>query len=70
MKTCLLEQMVLLKATLASSINRIAIVVLSFLMPIKGILLTIGLSILADTIVGIWKSKKLNIKITSRRLSQ
>ena len=70
MKTCLLEQMVLLKATLASSLNRIAIVILSFLMPIKGILLTIGISIFLDTVVGIWKSKKLNIKITSRRLSQ
>jgi hypothetical protein len=62
--------MVLLKATLASSLNRIAIVILSFLMPIKGILLTIGISIFLDTVVGIWKSKKLNIKITSRRLSQ
>jgi hypothetical protein len=39
-------------------------------MPIKGILLTIGISIFLDTVVGIWKSKKLNIKITSRRLSQ
>jgi hypothetical protein len=39
-------------------------------MPIKGILLTIGLAIFADTVVGIWKSKKLNIKITSRKLSQ
>lgn len=39
-------------------------------MPIKGILLTIGISIFADTVVGIWKSKKLKIPVTSRRLSQ
>ena len=70
MKSCLLEQMILLKTALASSLDRIAIVILSFLMPINGILLTIGVSIFLDTVVGIWKSKKQNIKITSRKLSQ
>jgi hypothetical protein len=70
MKSCLLEQMILLKTALASSLDRIAIVILSFLMPINGILLTIGISIFLDTVVGIWKSKKQNIKITSRKLSQ
>lgn len=43
--------------------------VIAFLLPIKGILLAVGFSILADTIIGIYKSKKLNQKITSRRLS-
>ena len=70
MKNCLIEQSILLKTTLASSLNRIAIVILSFLMPIKGILLTIGISIFADTVVGIWKAKKLKIAVTSRKLSQ
>lgn len=70
MRNCLIEQSILLKTTLASSLNRIAIVVLSFLMPIKGILLTIALSIFADTVVGLWKAKKLKTPITSRRLSQ
>ena len=70
MKSCLLEQMILLKTALTSSLDRIAIVILSFLMPINGILLTIGISIFLDTVVGIWKSKKQNIKITSRKLSQ
>lgn len=70
MRNCLIEQSILLKTTLASSLNRITIVVLSFLMPIKGILLTIAVSIFADTVVGLWKAKKLKTPITSRRLSQ
>lgn len=38
--------------------------------PITGIMVTVGLAIIADTLTGIWKSKKLGIKITSRKLSQ
>jgi hypothetical protein len=41
----------------------------SFFLPISGILFLIGFSILVDTITGIWKSKKLGIPITSRKLS-
>jgi hypothetical protein len=44
-------------------------VVIGLLSPIKYILLLVGLSILADTIFGVYAAKKTGKKITSRRLS-
>ena len=44
-------------------------VVGAFFLPISGILFLIGFAILLDTLTGIWKSKKLGIPITSRKLS-
>jgi hypothetical protein len=41
----------------------------AFFLPISGILFLIGFSIFIDTLTGIWKSKKLGIAITSRKLS-
>lgn len=41
----------------------------AFFLPISGILFLIGFAILVDTLTGIWKAKKLKIKITSRKLS-
>jgi hypothetical protein len=41
----------------------------AFFLPISGILFLIGFAIVVDTITGIWKAKKLKIKITSRKLS-
>lgn len=41
----------------------------AFFLPISGILFLIGFAIVLDTITGIWKSKKLKIPITSRKLS-
>ena len=41
----------------------------AFFLPISGILFLIGFAIFIDTLTGIWKSKKLNIPITSRKLS-
>jgi hypothetical protein len=38
-------------------------------MPISGLLFLVGFVIILDTITGIWKSYKNNIKITSRGLS-
>lgn len=38
--------------------------------PISGILMTIAICITADTIIGIWKARKLKQPITSRKLSQ
>lgn len=43
---------------------------LAFLAPIQGILLTVAFCILTDTVIGIWKAKKLNEKVTSRGLSR
>ena len=44
-------------------------IVSSFFKPIYGILILIFFCILFDTITGIWKAKKTNTAVTSRRLS-
>jgi hypothetical protein len=44
-------------------------VVGAFFLPISGILFLIGFAIVLDTITGLWKARKLKIKITSRKLS-
>jgi len=44
-------------------------IVSSFFMPISGILILIGLSVILDTLTGVWKARKLKTKITSRKLS-
>jgi Zn-dependent protease with chaperone function len=67
---CMLEQWKILALALKSSATRVTMIVTAFLAPISGILLTVGICILADTMVGIWKAKKLKEKITSRKLSQ
>lgn len=41
----------------------------AFFLPITGILFLIGFAIVIDTLTGIWKAKKLNIPITSRKIS-
>ena len=43
--------------------------ILAFFAPVKGILITVGLFILADTISGIWKARRNGERITSRGLS-
>jgi hypothetical protein len=64
------EQLGLLALALQNSTTRILMIVSAFLAPIFGILITVGLAILADTVMGIWRAKKLGEKITSRKLSQ
>lgn len=54
---------------ITNHIANILAIILAFLAPIAPLILTVGLFILADTIVGIWKAKKINDKITSRKLS-
>lgn len=54
---------------LQDGILSMLIVAWTWLAPIQGILISIGLLILADTVLGLWKSKKLKTKITSRGLS-
>jgi len=44
-------------------------IVSSFFMPICGILVLIFSAVLLDTITGIWKAKKTNQSVTSRKLS-
>lgn len=66
---CLAEQYGYLMIALKSSVTRIMMIIAAFLAPIQGIMITVGICILADTIMGIWKAKKLKEKVTSRRLS-
>lgn len=50
-------------------LTSVLIPVISFLSPIWLIMLAVGAFILLDTIVGIWRSKKLGIKLTSKKFN-
>ena len=63
-----LQLSILLSSIQKSSLQLLA-VVSTFFLPITGILFLIGFAIVVDTITGIWKSKKLGVPITSRKLS-
>jgi len=62
-------QLAILLSSIQKYIIQLLAVVSAFFLPISGILFLIGFAILVDTITGIWKAKKLKIKITSRALS-
>jgi hypothetical protein len=62
-------QLAILLTTIQKSIIQLLTVVGAFFLPISGILFLIGFAIILDTLTGIWKSKKLKIPITSRKLS-
>jgi len=62
-------QLAILLTTIQKSIIQLLTVVGAFFLPISGILFLICFAIILDTLTGIWKSKKLNIPITSRKLS-
>lgn len=62
-------QLAILLGTIKQSITQLLTVIGAFFLPISGILFLIGFAIVVDTITGIWKAKKLKIKITSRKLS-
>jgi hypothetical protein len=62
-------QLAILLATIKQYIIQLLAVIGAFFLPISGILFLIGFAIVIDTLTGIWKSKKLGIPITSRKLS-
>lgn len=62
-------QLAILISSIQKYIIQLFAVVGSFFLPISGILFLIGFAIFVDTLTGIWKSKKLGIPITSRKLS-
>ena len=66
----ILEQLIYLKLALKSSSTRLFMIVSAFLAPITGIMITVAVCIAADTVMGIWKAKKLKQEVTSRKLSQ
>ena len=62
-------QLSILVSSIQKSSLQLLAVISTFFLPITGILFLIGFSIVIDTITGIWKSKKLGVPITSRKLS-
>lgn len=62
-------QLYILLANIRLSFTKLLAVVGAFFLPISGILFLVGFAILVDTLTGLWKAKKLKIKITSRKLS-
>jgi len=62
-------QLYILLANIRLSFMKLLAVVGAFFLPISGILFLVGFAIFVDTLTGLWKSKKLKIKITSRKLS-
>ena len=62
-------QLAILVSSIQKSSLQLLAVISTFFLPITGILFLIGFAIVIDTVTGIWKSKKLGIPITSRKLS-
>ena len=62
-------QLLLLTTKLQTYAIQLMAIVSSFFLPISGILILIGVSVILDTITGVWKSYKLKTKVTSRKLS-
>jgi len=63
------NELLLLITKLNNYSMQLLAIVSSFFMPISGILILIGLSVILDTLTGVWKSRKLKTPITSRKLS-
>lgn len=51
-------------------LDKILPALLAFFLPIAGILIAVGGFIILDTIIGVWKAKKLKEKVTSKKLSK
>lgn len=70
MRLDLKEQMECLMQAIQSNVFKLMAVLAALFAPITGILATVALCIFFDTVIGIWKAKKLGEKISSRKLSQ
>jgi hypothetical protein len=62
-------QVIILLTKIQTYSTKLMALILSFFLPIFGILILIAASVILDTITGIWKSRKLKQPITSRKLS-
>ena len=62
-------QLLLLTTKLQTYSMQLFAIVSSFFLPISGILILIGVSVILDTLTGVWKSYKLKTKVTCRKLS-
>lgn len=65
-----MEQAVCLQAALQEHSMKLLVILSTLFAPIQGIMFTVGFLIICDTIIGVWKAKKLGEKITSRGLSK
>ena len=63
------EQLLLLITKTKLYSMQLLTVVSSFFLPISGILILIGVSVILDTLTGVWKARKLKTPVTSRKLS-
>lgn len=63
------EQVLILLSAIKASLGKFLIIVAAFLIPIKPLILTVGICIAIDTFMGIWRAKKQKENITSRKLS-
>ena len=70
MRTHFKTELTCLLTTLNNKIHHFSAMLLAFFAPIHGIMFTVALLIIADTIFGIWKARKFKEKITSRGLSR
>ena len=70
MKLDIKEQAHCLREALQTNMYKLLAVLATLFAPIMGIMITIGVAIVADTVIGIWKAKKLKERISSRKLSQ
>ena len=52
-------QLLILQLKLKTYSMQLLAIISSFFMPISGILILIGVSVIVDTITGVWKSKNL-----------
>jgi len=66
----LISEMSVLVSKIKISTWAVIGIITAFLAPIIPLILMVGFAIIADTIFGIYKAKKLNIQITSRKMSQ
>jgi len=64
------KELVFLATNLKANSMKLVSILLSFFLPIQGILIGVGFAIFLDTFTGIWKGVKTKETITSRKLSR
>ncbi len=63
------QQFIYLVGAIKASALKLIMIILAFLVPIKPLILIVGICIGLDTLFGIWRAKKRKEKIDSRKLS-
>jgi len=70
MKLDIREQAHYLMEAINTNMYKLFAVLAALFAPIFGIMATIATAVIVDTVIGIWKAKKLGERISSRKLSQ